>query len=117
MKFVKDDQSHIIKFGIVLETFGQNAFGEYLHASLFGCPRIQTGDVPDFLPGLLSEEIGHAHAGCPGGQSSRFENQDLAALKPGFMHEMQGDDGGFSGTGKGLQNRAIARTKGGGQIP
>ncbi|SHE13044.1 Uncharacterised protein [Chlamydia abortus] len=82
MKFIEDDQPHILQRGIFLEKAGQNPFRYNLYPRLRAYPRIQSDPIPYRPAHRLSKSGRHILCSRPGSQAARFQHENTAPLEP-----------------------------------
>ena len=97
VKLVEKDRGDPFEGRIVEDHAGEHALGHDFDAGPAADLRAEANPQPDRLADLLAERPGHP-VGCrAGGETSRFEEDELASAHPGLVEQRQRDAGRLAG--------------------
>ena len=83
MEFVKNDQANACQFGIVLQHPSQNTLGHNQYPGTGRFLAVEPNPVAYLFTCGFSQLAGHKHSGIAGGQTTRFEHDNLLSGEPG----------------------------------
>ena len=112
VKFVEDQQTHAVQCWIVLQTAGEDAFGDHFDAGVGADLAVEADAVANGVPDFLAQLAGQPLGGGAGGEATGFEHEDGLPGQPGFIQQGQGHTGGFTGTGRRFQHGFMAIRQG-----
>ena len=104
MKFVEQDDSHILQCPILLQPAQQNAFGHEADASALRRDVLESDLVSDFVAELAIALGSDARGEKTRGEAARLENDDLTVAEQSVIEQDLWDLGGFSRAGRGLDD-------------
>ena len=96
MELIENHQTHTGKFGVLLQTPHQQAFGQHFDAGLAADALFHTHLVSHCLSGVLLQQIRHENSRHARRGPARFEHDDLLSLQPGLIQQSQRNPGGLA---------------------
>ncbi len=111
VEFVEDHRADARQPRIGLDHPGQDAFGHHLDPGFRAGLAVAPDAVAHGLAYGFAQGIRHTLGCGAGGKAAGFQHEDTARGQPRLQHR-QRDDGGFPGTGRGLQDRAAMVAQG-----
>ena len=112
VEFVEDQQTDTVQCRIVLQTTGEDAFGDHFDARVGPDLAVETDAIADGFTDFLPQFAGQAFRGGTGGQAPGFEHQDGLPRQPRLIQQGQGHAGGFTGAGRRFQHGFMAIRQG-----
>ncbi len=104
VEFVEDHQTDAFQAWVVLQTTGENAFGDHLDAGPGADLAVEANAIAHRLPDLFPQLAGQPLGRRPRRQPPRFEHQDALPGQPAFIQQRQRHAGGLAGAGRCLQH-------------
>src|ERR1019366_10774332 len=89
-----------VKAGIGLQAANEEALGDDLDPRRGGDDSVEPGAVADGLAGDLAQEVSHARGSGAGGETARFQHEDLAVAVPWGVQQRQRNKGSLAGAGR-----------------
>ncbi len=112
VELVEDHQADAFQRRIVLQTPGENTFGDHLDTGVRPHLAVQADAITHRLPDALAQLAGQTLGSRPRGQATRFEHDDGLPGQPGCIEQGQGYAGGLASAGRGLQHHFVAFAQG-----
>jgi hypothetical protein len=97
MKLIKDDSGHAFQRRVALQASGQNAFGHDLDEGVRSGLVVQLDTVANRFADRLAQRLRHPPGCRPRRQTTRFQDDNPAALAPGRIQKPQRNSRGFPG--------------------
>ena len=97
MKLIKDDSRHTFQRRVALQASGQNAFGHNLDEGVRSGLVVQLDTVANRFANRLAQRLRHPPGCRPRRQTTRFQDDNPAALAPGRIQKPQRNPRGFPG--------------------
>jgi len=104
VEFVEDHQTDAFQAWVVLQTTGENAFGDHLDAGPGADLAVEANAIAHRFPDLFPQLAGQPLGSRPRRQPPRFEHQDALPGQPAFIQQRQRHAGGLAGAGRCLQH-------------
>ena len=108
VEFVEKHSGNVLQVRIVEDHPGEDAFGDDEHARLRRHLVIEPHAIADSRASIFAQQARHAACGGARGKPARLEQDDGAALAPGRVQEMQGNERRLACAGRRDQHPRIA---------
>ncbi|MNX62926.1 hypothetical protein D3C86_939070 [compost metagenome] len=112
VKFIEDQQAYAFERRVVLQTPGEDAFGDHFDAGVGTDLAVEPNAIAHGFADLLPQLTGQPLRRCTRGQPAGFEHQDGLPGQPRFVEQGQGYAGGFTGTGRCFEHGFVACSEG-----
>ena len=79
MDLIKNEDARSRQLRVVLESAGEDAFGDHFDSSVFGDHCVVASSISNEFAESSARKFGHTLSNCSCGHSTRLENDDATA--------------------------------------
>ena len=112
MELVEDQQADALQRRILLQTPGEDAFGDHFNARRGAHFTVEADAVTDGLADLFTQFAGQPFGRGTGSEASGFEHHNLLPRQPRFVEQGQRYTGGFTGAGRCFKHGFVTFSQG-----
>ena len=112
MELVKNQQAHAFECRVVLQTAGQDAFGDDFNTGIGPYFTVQSNPIAHGFADLFAQFTGQTLCRRPGCQTPGFQHHNLLPGEPRLVQQGERHPRGFTGAGRGFKHRFMAFTQG-----
>ena len=112
VEFIENDGVNTRQFRIVLNQPRENAFGQHLYSGFRRDFGIEARAVADKPSERGVHQRGDAFRRCARGETARFKHENFSRIRSGFFIKKRRNEGCFSRSGRGAENRRSVRMQG-----
>ena len=112
VEFIENDGVNTRQFRIVLNQARENAFGQHLYSGFRRDFGIEACAVTDKSSERGVHQRGDAFRRCARGETARLKHENFSRIRSGFFIKKRRNEGCFSRSGRGAENRRSVRMQG-----